>query len=677
MVAGMFRRVRVAAVCWAIATLSSGGCSPSDAELFVELKTDLIPGAEFGRVRTILLPAEGGTAGREQDALGLDGVDYLAGQRVAEFDDITPGNMVVRVELFGPDGRQFMERSVRIDFRGSAGITVVITRSCRGVSCPDDSGIAALTECLGGRCVSPDCRTGDEPECGEPQCRDSGDCITPASCAAALCERGVCFARALVDGCPSGQYCDAAVGCLGLPSVPDGGAADAGDAGDAGGCTTNADCDDAIDCTTDTCDAGACVRVADDALCTAGTDGECIDGFGCQYDGCTAATCVAGACETARCDGDTCLLEPSCDAEQMCCGDACVPAGCDDDNPCTDDACGATGCENTPSAASCDDSVFCNGTDTCASGSCTVHAGDPCGGGTTCDESGSSCVGCLADGDCPDDILGPFGACSGFSGTCDETGTRSRTRTSFTCVGGTCVPSDTMETEACGRSTTGVTCGTTTFGTWGACGGFSGTCGESGTRSRTRTARTCSAATCQDDVSVDTGSCSRDTDGSSCGTTTFGAWGACGGFSDTCDESGTRSRTQTDFFCVAGSCDTQVGTDVGACSRSTTGTVCGATMFGVWGPCGGFSSTCDETGTRSRSQTERLCESSACQDVPGTDSEACLRMTAGSSCNDFPASCRTGTCSGGSCSFLVGSGCTGTNRCCEPGICVCSSCECP
>lgn len=35
----------------------------------------------------------------------------------------------------------------------------------------------------------------------------------------------------------------------------------------------------------------------------------------------------------------------------------------------------------------CDDGVFCNGVDTCAAGSCSAHAGDPCQGGDTCNNT--------------------------------------------------------------------------------------------------------------------------------------------------------------------------------------------------------------------------------------------------------------------------------------------------
>src|SRR4029450_8434212 len=39
---------------------------------------------------------------------------------------------------------------------------------------------------------------------------------------------------------------------------------------------------------------------------------------------------------------------------------------------------------------SCDDMQFCNGSDTCSTGTC-VHSGSPCSGGETCNEASNAC----------------------------------------------------------------------------------------------------------------------------------------------------------------------------------------------------------------------------------------------------------------------------------------------
>ena len=53
------------------------------------------------------------------------------------------------------------------------------------------------------------------------------------------------------------------------------------------------------------------------------------------------------------------------------------------------------------SDAECDDGLFCTGTETCNSGTCS-SSGDPCGGGTTCNEATDSCdaAACDNDGSC-------------------------------------------------------------------------------------------------------------------------------------------------------------------------------------------------------------------------------------------------------------------------------------
>src|SRR5690349_15195366 len=77
------------------------------------------------------------------------------------------------------------------------------------------------------------------------------------------------------------------------------------------------------------------------------------------------------------------------------CGDGVVDVGeaCDDENAVAGDGCSDVcqvelcwGCAGEPSVcapndgASCDDGVFCNGTDTCDAGGCSLHTGDPCPG---------------------------------------------------------------------------------------------------------------------------------------------------------------------------------------------------------------------------------------------------------------------------------------------------------
>jgi cysteine-rich repeat protein len=119
------------------------------------------------------------------------------------------------------------------------------------------------------------------------------------------------------------------------------------------------------------------------------------------------------------------------------CGDGVIDAGeeCDDSNLSSGDGCNGGcqvetcySCSGEPSVCapatdgtSCDDTVFCNGMDTCSSGACT-HAGDPCTAGgecqNGCNETLDLCVStagesCTEDGnDCTFDQCNGAGSCT-------------------------------------------------------------------------------------------------------------------------------------------------------------------------------------------------------------------------------------------------------------------------
>jgi hypothetical protein len=120
-----------------------------------------------------------------------------------------------------------------------------------------------------------------------------------------------------------------------------------------------------------------------------------------------------------------------------CCSGTCdfdAPgASCTDNNPCTDDACNGAGvCVHTNNTAPCDDDLFCTGADTCAGGTCSVHAGDPCAGGlecnNTCNEAFNECLAsfgtpCTDDGNqCTTDTCDGNGTCvhDVHTGSCDD-----------------------------------------------------------------------------------------------------------------------------------------------------------------------------------------------------------------------------------------------------------------
>lgn len=84
-----------------------------------------------------------------------------------------------------------------------------------------------------------------------------------------------------------------------------------------------------------------------------------------------------------------------------------------------------------------------------------------------------------------------------------------------------------------------------------------------------------------------------------------GAWSACGGFADQCDETGTKSRACTTYadckpLSLDKKCGAKASTETAACTVDTDGKV--VSGWGAWGACGGFDGACDETGTRARTR---------------------------------------------------------------------------
>ena len=262
------------------------------------------------------------------------------------------------------------------------------------------------------------------------------------------------------------------------------------------------DCDDAVACTTDSCDLGVCENTPGGAACDDGDPCTVPAGDGCDADGscvygpnpcddknvCTADSCdpAAGGCQHAPVDG-ACDDGDPCTADDTCTDGACVgseAAACDDANPCTVDFCQVVGVgAGTPvcghaeelDGAPCDDGDACTVDDECASGQCAgalaceckvdsdcaAHEdGNPCTGTLICDTSQAD-PACVIDPatvpSCPDDgtVLCFVNRCVPEDGVCallpapegvpcedDEPCT-----TESLCLDGACVPSALLECD--------------------------------------------------------------------------------------------------------------------------------------------------------------------------------------------------------------------------------------
>ena len=257
-------------------------------------------------------------------------------------------------------------------------------------------------------------------------------------------------------------------------------------------CTGDAQCDDAVDCTTDKCDpAAGCSNTPDDSACDDGdqcSDNVCDTSEGCQ--------------EVLKDDGTPCDDADNCTVSDACTAGACAGAAksCTSDDLCGTVACNPdTGaCDETPNLGDCDDGDACTTGDTCATGSCagttvvctdtqcststcTQDSGPDCdnvakGEGLPCDDglvctvndqcSAGECVGegddCDDGNPCTDDSCAPEGGCQNLNNTkaCDDDDSCT---TDDVCGGGACAGA--VKTSTDGDVCTADTCNQST----GAC----------------------------------------------------------------------------------------------------------------------------------------------------------------------------------------------------------------
>lgn len=373
--------IRASLFALAVATLLAA-CSDG-ASFRVRAVTDLVPGPEFASVRVDLVVDESGAASAHTLPGGFQtttifGQDFSRGRDVAEFEDLSDGTYTVRVQLFRPDETLLGQKRQRVVIAGNTVTTVHLTRDCVDVMCPSPGGSPAFSECLAGRCVSPEClppATSDA--CNEIVfCNSETDCPDTAMCATRGCVEGLCVAASVENACSATEWCNPVLGggCLPLVANDDAGVVtDAefdGGPLDAGADAPTIACGTACTPTDEPCAAGfwdcsnapTCARIgnraagtpcAEGSVCdTSGACNVCREGAAC-HTGCLAGTvscsdgfehCVLAALpttvpegtncgESRSCvDGDPCGLGDFCDAEGACVacrdGRACV-AGCE------------------------------------------------------------------------------------------------------------------------------------------------------------------------------------------------------------------------------------------------------------------------------------------------------------------------------------------------------------
>ena len=182
------------------------GCDPGVVRLIIELRSDLSPGTELARVETDV-------DGERVDDRDIDAAhpSIFDGVQLAQIDGIAPGLHDIDVRLFDPDGRLLFSRHVVLTLSGSRSITILATRSCLSVECPDGEDPLA-TQCRGGRCVREDCVSDELDTCGTLACTDASMCAGVSCAGAGACVSGDC-AFPDVAACSTGYACDVSIGC--------------------------------------------------------------------------------------------------------------------------------------------------------------------------------------------------------------------------------------------------------------------------------------------------------------------------------------------------------------------------------------------------------------------------------------------------------------------------------
>ena len=179
--------------------------------------------------------------------------------------------------------------------------------------------------------------------------------------------------------------------------------------------------DDGNECTEDLCDGG--VPVPDhpseplDTPCTQGGGAYC-DGQGHCAECNASSQCGDPSCLCITCQDHVCTYV----AQGVPAAQPCQPG-----TPCHEQICDGAGNHNDHALAddaACNDGAYCNGTDRCSAGSCSVHAGNPCqalvgdGDGNcaeACNEGSDNCSANDANGSaCSDGLY-----CNG-SDTCNN-----------------------------------------------------------------------------------------------------------------------------------------------------------------------------------------------------------------------------------------------------------------
>ena len=218
-VRGTLRAVHPARLVF-FAALALTACTPGQA-LVVQLSSNMAPGREVEVARVSLETADGTPVSAVDTPLGR--FSSLGRPiRIADFPALARGGRHRVTVTLLLAGRPVQIRRVAREIAGTTVITVLMTRDCNDVVCPG-AGDPTAVECLGGRCVPPECDEEHPDLCPRPACAASAECAASAvACAPSRCSAsGACFAEADDTLCGAGRVCDVVLDCV--PAGTDGG----------------------------------------------------------------------------------------------------------------------------------------------------------------------------------------------------------------------------------------------------------------------------------------------------------------------------------------------------------------------------------------------------------------------------------------------------------------------
>ena len=291
--------------------------------------------------------------------------------------------------------------------------------------CDDSLFCTGVETCVGGFCQpGPPPACSDDITCTDDYCSTATDSCTHSN---------------NDTNCSDGNFCNGTEGC------------DPANGDPTTGCVagTAPNCDDAIDCTVDSCSvaAGACLHEPDHASCQnssfcdgqevctpgigceAGPEVDCVDNVPCSIDTCNESTqdCDHTANDAFCDDGLFCNGSETCDLTNGCTAGTSVTCANADGIACTVEACSNTtlDCVSTPDHTLCDPGEFCVpslGGDGCTTAQpCTLDS--ECDDGNLCNGTETCNVVCQAGSPpfCDDGVICTIDGCDPNTGDCTHT----------------------------------------------------------------------------------------------------------------------------------------------------------------------------------------------------------------------------------------------------------------